>query len=152
MGSTHISRPKALALGVIALWIAAQFIPVDRTNPPVAGDLEVSGEVAAVLRRACYDCHSHETHWPWYGYLAPPSWLLARNVHRGRAALNFSTWSAYDTAEAAALAKASASAAANRTLPPRLHTWLTPSAALDAEERAMLGTWAKEYTSTRAAP
>jgi len=54
-----------------------------RTNPPVVSDLMASNpppQVAALLRAACYDCHSSETRWPWYSRVAPMSWLIASDV------------------------------------------------------------------------
>jgi hypothetical protein len=42
--------------------------------------------------RACFDCHSNVTVWPWYANVAPVSWLLQRHVDEGRARLDFSTW------------------------------------------------------------
>ena len=80
--------------GVAVLLLAAQLVPVDRTNPPMgqaALDLP-GGEVGATLEAACLDCHSHQTTWPWYGKVAPVSWWLARHVSEGREHLNFSTW------------------------------------------------------------
>jgi hypothetical protein len=50
----------------------------------------------AILRRACFDCHSNETVWPWYAYVAPVSWLVASDVEEGREELNFSQWDAYN--------------------------------------------------------
>ena len=73
-------------------FIAIQLVPLNRTNPPVQGDFRGSAEVVSVLRRACYDCHSNETVWPWYSRVAPLSWVIAHDVNEGRAALNFSTW------------------------------------------------------------
>jgi hypothetical protein len=58
-------------LSVLAVLIVIQFIPVDTSNPPVTADIPSSPEVKAVLRRACYDCHSNETRWPWYDRVAP---------------------------------------------------------------------------------
>ncbi|HEX9871650.1 MAG TPA: heme-binding domain-containing protein, partial [Candidatus Tectomicrobia bacterium] len=70
-------------LALIALLVAIQFVPVTTANPPVEGDIPTSLEVKAVLRRACYDCHSHETVWPWYGQIAPISWIIVRDVQEG---------------------------------------------------------------------
>ena len=80
------------AVGLCVPFIAIQFVPMNRTNPPVQADFRGSPEVVSVLRRACYDCHSNETVWPWYSRVAPVSWVIGRDVHEGRAALNFSTW------------------------------------------------------------
>ncbi len=54
-----LTRKLLLLGGVI------QFIPVDRINPPVQEDIATPPQVKFILKRACYDCHSHETKWPW---------------------------------------------------------------------------------------
>jgi Haem-binding domain len=72
-------------VALIAALVAIQFVPVTTANPPVESDIPTSPEVKTVLRRACYDCHSHETVWPWYSQIAPISWIIARDVHEGRA-------------------------------------------------------------------
>ncbi len=79
-----------IAVLIIAL-VAIQLVPVDRTNPPVETEVPATVEVRSILRRACYDCHSNETVWPWYTRIAPISLLVARDVHEGREALNLST-------------------------------------------------------------
>ena len=86
---------RAFLLGLVLLAIAQAF-RIDTTNPPVEQDVAAPPAVAAVLRRACYDCHSNETVWPWYSHVAPVSWLLARDVREGRAELNFSVWDSYE--------------------------------------------------------
>jgi hypothetical protein len=67
-------------------------------NPPVTHDFMAATqpppEVAAMLRSACYDCHSDETRWPWYSHLAPMSWQIARDVYEGRKHVNLSEWPA----------------------------------------------------------
>ena len=57
--------PVIAACVVVGLLLAIQLLPARRDNPPVTADLEAPPEVRAVLRAACYDCHSHETRWPW---------------------------------------------------------------------------------------
>src|SRR5215472_16007073 len=91
---------QAVVVFVVVL-VAAQFIRPDRTNPPteasrsIAAHVGTGSELAAVLERACSDCHSNATVWPWYTELAPVSWLMAYGVSKGRQAVNFSEWSAY---------------------------------------------------------
>ena len=81
---------RRAALVLLVAFVAVQFIPVERTNPPVEpGSLVVPREVEPLLRRACYDCHSHETRWPWYAYVAPVSWLVADDVKDARRHLIF---------------------------------------------------------------
>jgi hypothetical protein len=87
------------AVGGLVLFGILQFIRrPDLGNPSVAPDLTLQSHVAVpadvdeILRRACYDCHSHETRWPLYARLSPVSWLVARDVRQGRSDLNFSEW------------------------------------------------------------
>lgn len=89
-------RIAVIVLAVVV--VAIQVVPVDRSNPPVTGEVQAPPEVMDVLRTSCYDCHSHETRWPWYAYVAPVSWLVAEDVEHGREHVNFSTW-AQDDAE-----------------------------------------------------
>ena len=89
---------KYAVLVLVFLFVAIQFVQPDRTNPPVDSSsafeavAKPSPEVASLLRRACYDCHSHNTVWPWYAYVAPVSWLVADDVKTARRNLNFSQW------------------------------------------------------------
>src|SRR5437667_10519945 len=94
-----MARRLRIAVGALAaVLIAAQAFRIDRTNPPVEQDVAAPAGVDALLRRACYNCHSHETVWPWYSHVAPVSWLLAHDVSEGRRELDFSTWTAYPPA------------------------------------------------------
>ncbi len=88
---------KRLVLLVVILaaigFVAIQFIPVDRTNPPVTREIAWnSPETRSLAQRACFDCHSNETEWPFYAYIAPISLMLAQHVAEGRDQLNFSEW------------------------------------------------------------
>jgi hypothetical protein len=91
---------QALAL-VAILFAIAQVIRPERTNPPtdpartIRAHLGASTTVVAVIERACSDCHSNGTVWPWYTQIAPASWLMAYGVAEGRKAVNFSEWAAY---------------------------------------------------------
>ncbi len=83
---------------IIILLIGSQLIRPDRTNPPIdpAQTFEAvakpNAEVAAIVERSCYNCHSNTTVWPWYSNIAPVSWLLANDVSGGRSHMNFSEW------------------------------------------------------------
>lgn len=85
-------RIRNLALAAVAVLGVIQLVPVELSNPPVAADIPAPEDVKAALRRACYNCHSHETEWPWYSRIAPISWVVAGDVREGREHLNFSTW------------------------------------------------------------
>lgn len=83
---------RKIAAVLVLVLAGMQLVRCDHTNPPVTADIQASPEVESILRRACYDCHSNETRWPWYSQVAPVSWLVARDVRDGRKHLNFSEW------------------------------------------------------------
>ncbi len=93
---------KTIKTGIILILagiaVVIQFVRPDRTNPPSdpTGSFEAlvkpAPRAAAVLGRACMDCHSNQTVWPWYSAVAPVSWLVANDVNEGRARLNLSEW------------------------------------------------------------
>ncbi|MBI2685741.1 MAG: heme-binding domain-containing protein [Acidobacteria bacterium] len=91
---------RNLLLAVAAIFILLQYFPATpaKSNPPTdpartfAATMKPPEAVHAILRRACFDCHSHETVWPWYADVAPISWAVRNHVMDGRKHLNFSEW------------------------------------------------------------
>ena len=133
---------KWAALVFCVAFIAIQFVPVNRTNPPVQGDLGGSAEVVSVLRRACYDCHSNETVWPWYSRVAPVSWVIAHDVNEeGRAALNFSTWNQLSPEKQAEALKESWEEIAEGKMPTWYYVALHPEARLSTNDQSLLRAW-----------
>ncbi len=84
-----------IAKWVLIAAVLIQFIPFGHThtNPPQTGEPAWNSPATrALIHRACFDCHSNETVWPWYSNFAPVSWLLQRDVNEGRSHLNFTQW------------------------------------------------------------
>jgi hypothetical protein len=126
---------KRVALGMAAVFIALQLVPYGwrHPNPPVTQAVAwPSAEAEQVARAACYDCHSNETEWPVYSYVAPMSWLVRRDVEAGRHDLNFSEWDRDGEVDDAA------EAVEDGSMPPRQYRLLHPDARLTADEKATL--------------
>jgi hypothetical protein len=125
-------KPVALA-GVVGFGLL-QLVPYGwkHSNPPVtAAAAWPSPESERLARAACYDCHSNETEWPAYSYVAPMSWLVRYDIDRGRDALDFSTGTgerAHDAAERVQ----------DRSMPPDRYLRLHPDARLSPAERQVL--------------
>ena len=93
-------RTAVIILGILIVgFVLLQIIPIGSINPdfafagnpPVVENIQWdSPQTEAILRRACYDCHSNETKWPWYSRIAPVVWLVSYDVHGGREEMNFS--------------------------------------------------------------
>jgi Haem-binding domain len=127
-------KPVLLAAAGIA--IAIQLVPYGwwHENPPVTQDAPwPSEQVRDLAVGACYDCHSNETDWPVYSYVAPMSWLVRRDVESGRDELNFSTWDDDDGD-----ADDAAETIEEGSMPPSQYTLLHPAARLSDEEEADL--------------
>jgi hypothetical protein len=104
-------------------------------------------DIRESLSRACADCHSNQTRWPWYSRLAPLSWAMADDVHRGRRELNFSRWREYDREEKAHLLKEAKDLVMNGHMPPGRYKLLQPSARLSESEIAELTNWFEQERS-----
>ena len=133
-------RWVALGLGVV--FLALQFVPVDRVNPPIERNVDAPGEVERILRRACYDCHSHETRWPWYSHVAPLSWWIADHVEPGRGDLNFSQWPTFDFVEQGLALEDIEEQIRKGEMPLRSYLILHSEARLTQEDRETLLDWA----------
>ena len=121
--------------GVVAFGLI-QLVPYgwSHSNPPVTGTPPwPDAEAEQLARAACYDCHSNETEWPPYSYVAPMSWLVRYDVDRGRDAMNFSNWGAEDED-----AHDAAEAVEDGSMPPDRYVRLHADSRLSAAERQVL--------------
>jgi len=139
---------RHLRISVITLLIAlgaAQLIQPETRNPSVNparrlwSDHRVDPRVADITRRACGNCHSYETKWPWYAKFSPVSWFLARHVEQGRAKLNFDDWS---PAAAADQLEEIYDSVAKKKMPLWSYLLMHPEARLSRADRDTLLAWA----------
>lgn len=141
---------RRLIVGFIVLIALIQFVPTQHSNPPTADPVVFTDPNAeAIARRACYDCHSNQTVWPWYAYIAPFSWYSVNHVAEGRAQLNFSDVTATLTqaragdedgeqTSTAELAEESAETINKNEMPPAYYTLIHKDALLSAADKATL--------------
>src|SRR5215471_2705286 len=131
------TRLKRAAVLVVVVFAAAQLVRPSRANPPldfrqtIAAHVEASSGVAAVLERACRDCHSNASVWPSSAQVAPLSWLMAYAVTKGRHAVNFSEWAGYSPDQRQVLLSVSCDDAASGKM-PGAYTLFKPETRLSA--------------------
>jgi mono/diheme cytochrome c family protein len=144
--SPRTRRMKRFLKIVLALFAVAfvgiQFVPVARTNPSVVADFDGNPEIEKLLRRACYDCHSNETHWPWYSAVAPASWIIVRHVEHGREELNFSHWGRMPRTQQDHKREECWEEVESGEMPQTGYVPLHPSARLSEADLAALKAWA----------
>jgi hypothetical protein len=133
------SRLKQAAVVFVIAFAAAQLVRPDRANPAtdpsrtIQAHVGTANELVAVLDRACRDCHSNATVWPWYTHVAPASWLMAYGVRKGRKAVNFSEWAAYSAEQQRLLLAVSCDDARSGKMPGP-YTLLRPETRLSARD------------------
>ena len=94
------ARVKKVLAALIAFLVVIQIFQPRRTNPQVVPSRSLNAHVRVpegvytALLQSCGDCHSNETHWPWYGSVAPLSWVITDDVNEGRRHMNFEDWEA----------------------------------------------------------
>jgi hypothetical protein len=114
-------------LGLVGALVVSQLVPYGRNhqNPAVVAEpLWDSPQTRELAVRACFDCHSNETQWPWYSNVAPMSWLVQSDVDEGRDELNFSEWNRSQDADEAA------ETVREGEMPPRSYLLTHPDARL----------------------
>jgi len=122
-------RLAAITFGILLIaFIVLQFIGPKVTNPPVTADLVAPDDVKAVLKTSCYNCHSNETHLWWYDKIAPASWLVARDVKRGRMHLNFSRFGELSPTAQKAMLYESVNQMQLGAMPPANYLFVHPEA------------------------
>ena len=118
-----------IVIAGVVLFVVIQLVPYgrDHSNPPVTNEPNWdSPRTRELAKAACFDCHSNETDWPWYSGIAPASWLLYRDVSKGRDKLNFSEWPQLPAGAGAAIADRSAELIDGGEMPPARYGWRTP--------------------------
>jgi hypothetical protein len=140
---------RIAAIVVVVALAGIQFIRPEMTNPPVdpavgnPQQLHADPAVEKLLRAACFDCHSHETSWPWYSSLAPGSWLVARDVKVGRKHLNFSLWGKYSLDRRLTALNDIIEQVSSGEMPFRPYALLHSDARLDSSARSTIVAWAQ---------
>ena len=128
---------------MIAILLAIQLIRPDKTNPPIDEQitLKAPDEVIKILKISCYDCHSHETRWPFYADIAPLSWNIIGHVNDGRKALNFSKWGDINTKIKIKRLQRSIQTINNGMMPLGNYLLLHKEAQLSAEKKKVVIDW-----------
>ena len=140
---------KWSAVAFALVFLGAQAVRPDRTNPPVdasktlGANTRMTPEVAAILRRSCNDCHSSETVWPWYSNVAPASWFLKWHVDEGRSELSFSEWATYTKRKRERKLHEMCQQVESGGMPLKSYLPLHPEARLSDEDRRVICEWTR---------
>jgi cytochrome c len=118
-------------------------LKAQRSDRPLLLDASFDPQVVRILERSCQDCHSERTAWPLYSYVPPLSWMIERDVARGRGHMNLSRWNGYPPERQQEILSEMSNLVRNRVMPLPRYLMLHPEARLSDAEVDYLYQWAK---------
>ncbi len=148
------ARVKIALIAVVVFFVVIQFMQPQRTNPPsvasraLSAHVQVPAQVQEYLQRACGDCHSNQTVWPWYSRVAPVSWVVVDDVNQGRRHLNFDDWEAQQSPKQANdhlidLCKE----ISEKGMPPFSYRLAHPAVQLKTQEILEICSWTRSFNA-----
>lgn len=143
---------KKIFIGIAIVLIVMQFFQIDKSPIPIekektfAATLNPPKDILAQMKTSCYDCHSNETNYPWYTYIAPVSFWIRGHIKNGRNALNFSTWSEMTVDDQKHALHECAEEIEEGHMPPKGYYRMHSEAYLDDTKKALLMDWFKEQS------
>ena len=149
-----MGRVKKILLVISVLFIVIQFIAPFRNKDGrvletnISKMFNVSDSVQAVLTKACYDCHSNNTNYPWYSTIQPIGWLLAKHIKQGKAVLNFSEFGNYSKRKQLSKLTGIANSIKDNTMPLPSYKWMHKNARLTNTEKELLIKWIQQSKDT----
>ena len=149
-----MSRIIKIWLPVLVVFIIIQFIQPARNKSSVllatdiSKTLNIPGTVQAILKKACYDCHSNNTDYPWYVNIQPVGWLMSRHIREGKADLNFSEFANYSTRKQLSKLTGIANSIKDDNMPLSSYKLMHKNSRLSKDEKALLINWIQQSKAT----
>ena len=138
---------KKILLVIVIVIIATQFIQPARNKSEqilptdISKIYNVPENVQVILKRSCYDCHSNNTHYPWYSYIQPAGWWLASHIKRGKAELNFSEFGSYSSRKQRSKLFSISKSVEDGTMPFPSYTLIHQNSKLSKADKAIIINW-----------
>jgi len=142
-----MSRIKKILLALLLAFIAIQFIQPARNKSGQVLPADISKmyampqNVESIFQKACYDCHTNNTNYPWYVSVQPMGWVMAKHIRDGKAEINFSEFGNYSGRRQISKLKNITNSIKDGTMPLPSYTWLHADAKLTANEKAAITSW-----------
>ena len=139
---------KKTLIGLLIILVFLQFIhPAKNINKVITPqDISViyplPDSISILLQKACYDCHSNNTRYPWYNNMEPVAFWLNDHVNGGKANLNFSAFGGYSKDKQIKNLKGVAKELEEGSMPLGSYQWIHKDAVLSEHDKNMLITWA----------
>jgi hypothetical protein len=145
---------KKIALALLVVLIVMQFIRPDKNlqEGDVIADFRTetkpTQEVEAILERACFDCHTNNTKYPWYAEVAPVSYWLADHVNEGKGHLNLSEWTSYNVKRKDHKLEELGEEVEKKHMPLDSYLWVHDEAVLSESDMQIIVDWVNRARSS----
>lgn len=140
---------KITGIVLVTIFLVIQLIPRDHNESvakPVNGLTNVypvPGNVGAILKKSCYDCHSNHTNYPWYAQIQPFRYMLDGHIRGGKAELNFDEFGTYTARKQRSKLRAIGESLDESSMPLSSYTMIHRDAKLSNEDKLKLTNWIK---------
>ncbi len=141
---------KKIAWFLLIALIVIQFIKPEKNQSTQKSPKDIStvaavpANVQTILDKACNDCHSNNTRYPWYSNIQPVAWWLANHVNEGKGELNFSEFAGYSPKKQAHKLEETIEMVKEGEMPLDSYTWTHKDAVLTNDEKLAISGWADE--------
>jgi heme-binding protein len=138
---------KMVLMVLVFALVVIQFIPIDRSVPEVDPNdeffvaIETPESIKAIMTSSCYECHSYQSEYPWYAYVAPLSLWIQGHIDEGREGMNFSVWASYDYEQRDEMLEEIVEEVEEGEMPLDSYLWLHPEARITDAQRKELIDW-----------
>lgn len=145
-----MSLTKKILLVICIVIIVIQFIQPDHNKSDqvlqtdISKIVSISDSVQAILKNACYDCHSNNTNYPWYSNIQPMGWLMAIHIEKAKNELNFSEFGTYSQRRQLSKLDGIANSVRDDIMPLKSYKLMHRNAQLSTNERALFINWADQ--------
>ena len=145
-----MSLTKKILFAIGVLFIVIQFAqPAHNksgqvSTTDISKTVSISDSVQAILRNACYDCHSNNTNYPWYSNIQPMGWLMANHIKHGKEELNFSEFGSYSPRRQLSKLNGIANSIKDDIMPLSSYKLMHKNARLSTKDKAILINWAEQ--------
>jgi hypothetical protein len=142
-----MSLLKKILLAVLVVFILIQFIQPSRNKSgqmlptDITKVFTVPQNVQGVLKTSCYDCHSNDTHYPWYSFIQPGAWWMASHIKNGKSNLNFSEFGGYSKRKQQNKLRSIAKSIEDETMPIGAYTIMHGDAKLSKDKKGLIVDW-----------
>jgi hypothetical protein len=142
--AAFVAGALVIPVASVSRYPARRLRATDDGSKPILTGAAANPAVLEIVARSCQNCHSEKTEWPWYSYVTPMSWMIAKDVKDARSHMNLTNWQNYSPEERFEMLSEIMPLVRNKIMPPSRYLALHPEAKLSARDIEVLVEWVNE--------